>query len=59
MECQQATPPYSIISLITLKLRMTATNYRVSLCSVYFLQCLQYLLTSSRTGLGLLLTPIE
>ena len=34
-------------------------SYLVSLCKVYFLQCLQNLLTSSRVGLGVLLTLIE
>ena len=34
-------------------------SYLVSLCKVYFLQFLQNLFTSSRVGLGVLLTLIE
>ncbi|AKI58318.1 Hypothetical Protein GBS85147_1898 [Streptococcus agalactiae] len=40
-------------------LQFVTLYQRVSLCIVYFLQYLQNLFTSSRVGLGVLLTPIE
>ena len=40
-------------------MNFTTISYLVSLCSVYLLQCLQYLFTSRRVGFGVLLSLIE